>query len=332
MAIIPKNSKSFIVDYKTLQVIIDADNKRFYISPGLIFICGRAFFYKGGGGELLPSPCRIGIQLQGEFSEETRANWIKTGNAIPYQAFFQVGCGKEEYDSKTTAEYFSKRSQEEAYQIKQLITERENLSNEKGERIEQLQKEYVDAIKQEKDIHSSIISKLQKELEEAETEDEEFNIKWRIEKAENNHLSNIDSIELDFYSRETGLLNALFSIDQLIERKSLEIEEIEEKTNCEYSNFATLMNKEDTEVSSLISSKTLKIPPTINIIPTCLPIQNELLNFKLLATVLEDQFFQHKYGPIYFNPYAISHEDTIVCISDACFSQKDSLISDFILL
>jgi len=52
---------------KGLKVSIDTKDKKFFISPGLIFVNDKYIFFEGGDGELLDPPCLIGIKVKGDF-------------------------------------------------------------------------------------------------------------------------------------------------------------------------------------------------------------------------------------------------------------------------
>ena len=52
---------------KGLKVSIDTEDKKFSISPGLIFVNDKYIFFEGGDGELLDPPCLIGIKVKGDF-------------------------------------------------------------------------------------------------------------------------------------------------------------------------------------------------------------------------------------------------------------------------
>lgn len=54
---------------KGLKVSIDNEDKKFSISPGLIFVNDKYIFFEGGDGKLLDPPCLIGIKVKGTFSK-----------------------------------------------------------------------------------------------------------------------------------------------------------------------------------------------------------------------------------------------------------------------
>jgi hypothetical protein len=54
---------------KGLKVSIDIEDKKFFISPGLIFVNDKYIFFEGGDGKLLDPPCLMGIKVKGTFSK-----------------------------------------------------------------------------------------------------------------------------------------------------------------------------------------------------------------------------------------------------------------------
>jgi hypothetical protein len=80
---------TIFADSESLKVSV-SDDGIFYISPGLIFIGGKSFFFKGGKGTLEAATCRIGIQVEGKFSELYSVNWPLHGDEVLVQAFYNL--------------------------------------------------------------------------------------------------------------------------------------------------------------------------------------------------------------------------------------------------
>jgi hypothetical protein len=80
-------------DSRTLKVSIDKERGTFYISPGLVVVGGKSIVFEGGGGNLLPPPCRIGISVKGSFTKDYQKNWPLAGENIDIQAVNNLGLG-----------------------------------------------------------------------------------------------------------------------------------------------------------------------------------------------------------------------------------------------
>jgi hypothetical protein len=80
-------------DSRTLKVSIDKERGTFYISPGLVVVGGKSIVFEGGGGDLLPPPCRIGISVKGSFTKDYEKNWPLAGEFIDIQAINNIGLG-----------------------------------------------------------------------------------------------------------------------------------------------------------------------------------------------------------------------------------------------
>jgi hypothetical protein len=78
-------------DSRTLKVSVDTKRRTFYISAGLIIVGGESFFFKGMSGDLEESPCRIGIQVDGDFEKIYPVYWPKHGDELLVQAFYNIG-------------------------------------------------------------------------------------------------------------------------------------------------------------------------------------------------------------------------------------------------
>jgi hypothetical protein len=85
-------------DSRTLKVSFDKEKQTFYISAGLIIVGGKYFFFEGGEGELLPPPCRIGLEVKGKFKEDDNILWPKHGEDIKLQAFLNLRTQLSEED------------------------------------------------------------------------------------------------------------------------------------------------------------------------------------------------------------------------------------------
>ena len=92
---------TIFVDSRSLKVSV-YDDGSFYISPGLIIVGGKSFFFKGEIGTIEKSPCRIGIKVEGDFTEPYPVNWPKHGDEVLVQAFYNLyGDQQLEEDSET---------------------------------------------------------------------------------------------------------------------------------------------------------------------------------------------------------------------------------------
>jgi hypothetical protein len=79
---------TIFAETKTLKVFVYPKERKFYVSPGLIFVAGKVFVFEGMEGNLLPPPCIIGIKVEGDFVQKYTAEWPKHGDRISAQAFY----------------------------------------------------------------------------------------------------------------------------------------------------------------------------------------------------------------------------------------------------
>lgn len=263
------------INYNTLRVSVNFEQKRFYISPGLIFVGGESFIFKGGEGILLPPPCRIGIEVKGDFIRKYNFNWMKHGDPILYQAFvkaFPVGYQKTEEQELEDRKNRNNSIRRLENTISRLEKEKQTLLNELGFKIAELENSILEA--DEKKLQILI-------------EKRYYSLLLRIK--ENRIRSSEESI------REA---KAEELCEQL--KKEETIKDIEEP----YPNTEEKIR--------------FDLPKEILTIPKCLPFkeEEELSNFKLLATIVDKKVNQHRYGPISFFPWD-SYKDAkyIPCIS-----------------
>ena len=88
---------------KGLKVSIDNEDKKFSISPGLIFVNDKYIFFEGGDGKLLDPPCFIGIKVKGTFSKIKTQKVEIVPNCKPDQEPLEQECTEfeETYISKS---------------------------------------------------------------------------------------------------------------------------------------------------------------------------------------------------------------------------------------
>lgn len=270
-----RNVPSTSINYNTLRVSVNFEQKRFYISPGLIFVGGESFIFKGGEGELLPTPCRIGIEIQGDFIRKYEFNWMEHGDPILYQAFvkaYPVGYEKTEEQELEDRE---KRNNEIKSDEDTII----QLKKEKQTRLNELQFKIAE-------IENSIL------------EPDEKKLQILIEKKYNSLILNDKEKLIKLFEEYIREAKAKGLCEQL--KKEETIKDIEEP----YPNTVEKIR--------------FDLPKEILTIPKCLPFkeEEELSNFKLLATIVDKEMNQHRYGPISFFPWD-SYKDAkyIPCIS-----------------
>lgn len=285
-----RNVPSTSINYNTLRVSVNFEQKRFYISPGLIFVGGESFIFKGGEGELLPPPCRIGIEVQGDFIRKYNFNWMEHGDQIRYQAFVKAYPVQYEKTEEQELKDREKRNNEIKSDENKII----QLKKENQTRLNELQFKIAE-------IENSIL------------EPDEKKLQILIEK--NNNVINFNDIIIKQIEEYIRRAKAKGLCEQL--KKEETIKDIEEP----YPNTVEKIR--------------FDLPKEILTIPKCLPFKEEegLSNFKLLATIVDKEMNQHRYGPISFFPWD-SYKDAkyTPCISRRTDDYKIKRIASDIFL